>query len=226
MSRLRLLVALVFLGSLAVIPAWAQRDAHGFLTTRDLLSNDASSNITLHNSRSSAVTVYGLYVRQFAWVNPGESCDHATEIYPNQADVSPSPFSANITAGAVVMPTMIKAGQSAIIGGNYLYNMIYGANYYVRNVVASSPPGCAAPGCTWGSDSSTYHWCIYLGAMAPVSVSAGYTANVPPAVEAASSGSSYDYNLISTSGYAYLGPISCNDQTLTCSVSSRQTQAF
>ena len=224
MTRSRLIVVGIVLGILSMSPAFAQKEAQEFLTTRDVLTNDASANIYLHNSRSSAVTVYGLYIRQFALVNPGETCAQATEIYPNPS--TPAGFLENITAGTVVMPTKINAGQSAIVGGNYLYNMIYGANYYVQNVVTSAPPGCSLPGCTWGNDSHIYNWCIYLGAMAPVSVSTGYTANVPPAVTEASLNGSYDYNLIGANNYAYLGPISCNDQTLTCSVASQQTQSF
>lgn len=183
------------------------------MTPRDLIK-DSVSNIVLKNNGGAAKTVYGVYVRQYAYVTPGNSCDSATIIYN---------ASQNTTAGSVVTPTVIKAGQSAAIGGNYLYNMIYQAIYYENIIIPSSPPGCALPGCTWGSDSTQYHWCIYLGALTPVSNSASYTANVPPSTETAS-GVGYNYNLISS--YVYLGPISCNDQTLMCTVSTQQTQSF
>jgi hypothetical protein len=100
--------------------------------------------------------------------------------------------------------------------------MILNAIYYAA-VVASPPPNCALPGCTWGTDTTKYNWCIYLGAFSPQSNSSSYTSNVPPAVTAAS-GSGYNYNLITS--YVYLGPISCDDQTLTCSVATPQTQSF
>lgn len=227
MSLFRIFSRWFFPTALCALPMLAQAVTPGFLTSRDVLTNDAGANIYLRNSTHSAVTVYGLYVRQLAWVAPGQSCDQATEIYPQLAGASSSPFSANMTAGAVVTPTPINAGQSAELGGNYLYNMIYGANFYVYLMVSSSPPGCALPGCTWGNDHTTYHWCMYLGAMAPVSVSADYSmANVPPAVSTASSAGNYDYNLISTNAYAYLGPITCDDQNLRCSVATPQTQSF
>ena len=185
-----------------------------FMTPRDLLNADTSSNLNLRNNRNTSVTVYGLYVRQYAYVTPGESCRNATIIYP----------SSNITAGAVVMPVLIKSGGQAAIGSNYLYNMIFGAIYYENIIIPSSPPGCALPGCTWGTDSTIYHWCIYIGALAPVTTSTGYTANVPPATDAASSVGVYNYDLIEN--YTYLGPLSCDDQTLSCRAASQQTQTF
>lgn len=203
-----------FLAQFFVTIAFAQTNSLSFMTPRDILRNDAISGINLRNNGSSAATVYGLYVRQFSFVAPGDTCDTATVMYPS---------SSNITAGSVVMPIVIPAGKSAAIGSNYLYNMIYEANYYVHIIVPSSPPGCALPGCTWGSDTTIYNWCIYLGALGPASTSPGYTANVPPSASAASGGG-YNYNLISS--YVDLGPISCNDQTLTCSVANPQTQSF
>lgn len=199
--------------TLFITNIFAQTDDSAFLTTRDILSNNPNSNISLHNNRNLPATVYGLYVRQFAYVNPGDTCDHANVIYSD-----------NITAGSFVMPTVMTAGRSSAIGSNYLYNMIYQAIYYENIIIPSSPPGCALPGCTWGSDTSIYNWCIYLGALAPVVHTSDYTSSVPPSTDVASSASLYDYNLISH--YISLGPIACDDQTLTCMVSNQQTQAF
>lgn len=193
--------------------AFASADLSSFITSRDLLSSDSGSNIYLRNNRNSNVNVYGLYVRQYAYVaTSATTCSGATSI-----------FTGNITAGAMVTPTVINAGKSAIVGGNYLYNMILGAIYYENIIIPAFPPGCALPGCTWGTDTTKYKWCIYLGALSPVSNSPSYNANVPPNTEAAS-GAGYDYNLITS--YAYLGPISCDDQTLSCSVANNQTQSF
>jgi hypothetical protein len=197
------------------VPTFAQTKLSGFMTSRDLLNNDSTSNISLQNNRSSATSVYGLYVRQYAYVAPGQSCNTATVIYS---------VTNNITAGAFVTPATISPRGKAAVGSNYLYNMLYEAIYYENIIIPSSPPGCALPGCTWGSDTTKYNWCIYLGALAPVSTSSGYTANVPPSTDAASSPGLYNYNLVSA--FTYLGPISCNDKTLTCTTASQQTQSF
>lgn len=193
---------------------FAQENFSGFLTSRDLLNNNESfSNISLQNNQDSVVTIYGLYVLQYAYVTPGQSCNTATIIYPRTD---------NIAAGAFVTPVTVNPGNTAAVGGNYLYNMLYQAIYYENIIIPSSPPGCALPGCTWGNDTTQYNWCIYLGAIAPVLTSADYTANVPPSTELVSSSGLYNYNLISN--YVYLGPISCNDRTLSCSTDSQQTQ--
>jgi len=196
---------------LVIASAFAQPS--DLMSSRDLLKNDSSSNISLQNNRNIPVDVFGLYVRQYAYVTPGQSCNNATVIYPS---------SNNITAGAVVMPMMIGANRKAAIGSNYLYNMLYQTIYY-ENILGSAPT-CALPGCTWGSDSSKYNWCIYLGAIAPVSNSSGYTANVPPSTETASSAGLYNYNLVTN--YIYLGPIACDDQAQTCTTATPQTQSF
>lgn len=184
-----------------------------FLTPRDIASPQSWSNVKLKNLGSTPKTIYGIYIRQMAYVTPGQSCASATVMY-DATD--------NAAAGSVVMPVTMAAHGGTPIGKNYLYNMIYGANYYAL-VTLHSPPGCALPGCTWGSDSITYDWCIYLGALAPVAVTAGYSANVPPAASDVS-GAGFNYNV--SGDYAYIGPVSCNDITLTCSVATPQSQSF
>lgn len=201
----------IFLPFLLVQTAFAQ-SIPGFMTPRDSLDNDARSNIYLRNNRNIETTVYGLYVRQYAYVNAGSSCDSATTIYTG-----------NVTGGATVLPVVIGAGKSASLGSNFLYNMILTAIYYENIIIPSSPPGCALPGCTWGEDTVKYNWCIQLGALAPVGNTSPYTAKVPPSTDNAS-GVGYNYNLIST--YVDLGPIACDDQALSCTVSGLQTQAF
>ena len=197
---------------LSINTSYADADSTSFMSTRDILHNLSSANIFLQNNRNTNLTVYGLYVSQYAYVSPGQSCDSATII-----------FTGNTTAGSVATPVQINAGKSVPVGSNYLYNMILSAIYYENIIIPSAPPGCALPGCTWGSDTLKYNWCIYLGALAPVANSASYTSNISPAAEPASGGG-YNYDLISS--YVYLGPISCNDQTLTCTVASSQTQTI
>lgn len=196
-----------------VTNVFAQVDAQRFMTTSDLATNNFS-NIAIKNTRNTPVTVYSLYVRQFSYVNPGQSCATATPIYP---------ASSNTTVGSFTMPITIGPGHSAEVGSNYLYNMIYQAIYYVNIIIPSSPPGCALPGCTWGSDTSIYNWCIYVGALSPIANSPAYSSNVSPSTDAAS-GVGYNYNLINN--FVYLGPISCNDQSLTCTVATKQTQSL
>lgn len=186
-----------------------------FATVQDMSASIQNiSNIKIKNNRNTDTVVYGTYIRQFSLVTPGQSCSSASTIYP---------ASENNSAGAVVMPVMIKAQKEASFGSNYLYNMIYGANYYVNITIPVSPPGCILPGCTWGSDTTIYNWCIYLGILAPVTISPGYTASVPPYSDTVSA-VGYNYNLVSS--YVELGPIACDDQTLTCSAATPQSQSF
>lgn len=193
----------------------------GWVTSEDLQHSDSSSNILLKNSGSQAKTVYGLYLRELFYVTPGDTCDHATQIFPSLGVMLP-----DITVGSFLSPTTIYPGKSAPVGKNYLYNMIYQSSFYIGIHVPSSPPGCALPGCTWGNDTTIYNWCINLGALSPVSTSTGYVSNVPPNTLEASSSGTYDYNMISTGDYVTLGPISCSDATLTCEVSGQQVQTF
>lgn len=192
--------------------AFAESGSTGYMTSRDLMRQDTLSNLSLRNNRNTAANVYGLYIRQYAYVTPGATCASATSI-----------FTGNVTAGAYVSPVTINAGKSVAIGSNYLYNMILSAIYYENIIIPSSPPGCALPGCTWGTDSTKYDWCIFLGALAPVANSSSYTSTVPPATDTAS-GAGYNYNLVSS--YSYLGPISCSDQTLSCTSATQQVQDF
>lgn len=214
LKRSFFLLLLVFAQFFAAI-SFAKTNLLGFMTPQDILSKSAISNINLQNNSNSAVTVYGLYVRQFSFVNPGDTCAHATVMYPTAL------ANENTTGGAFLMPTVINAHNSVVVGNNYLYNMIYEAIYYLSIIGTTK---CLLPGCTWPTDTTTYNWCIYLGALAPVTTSDGYTANVPPEAYAASNGLVYDYNLVSN--YIYLGPISCDDQTLSCTVVTQQTQSF
>lgn len=185
-----------------------------FSTSKDLATSVNESLFKLKNTGASSAVVYGLYVRQFSYVAEGESCTSPTVMYS---------AAGNISAGALVMPVTIAANTEADVGENYLYNMIYNAIYYLRIISPMDPPGCALPGCTWGEDTTIYNWCIYVGAIAPASVTEEYTAKVVPASSTLSEGD-YDYDLISS--YEYIGPISCNDQTLTCSVAASQIQSF
>lgn len=200
------------MGTQSELPAIKQ--STNFSTARDISTSPSESHVKLHNTAATSTVVYGVYIRQFAYVTPGQSCISPTAIYSSTI---------NTAAGAMVMPVTIGANSEVSIGANYLYNMIYNAMYYVQVVNPSSPPGCALPGCTWGSDLTAYNWCIYVGVIAPVTVTASYTSKVVPSTTTVSGGG-YNYNRVSD--YHYIGPITCNDQTLTCSLSTAQVQSF
>jgi hypothetical protein len=112
------------------------------------------------------------------------------------------------------MPT----NQSVAVGKNYLYNMLYTTIYYY-NQLALSPSACTLPGCSWFTDTSPVKWCVFVGAIAPNPPVAG--TNVAPYGQAIS-GAGYNYDAVNS--YQYMGPISCDDSTLECSLDSAQEQ--
>lgn len=181
---------------------------HKLMTARDLRASSLS-NITLQNKSGAAVTVYGLYVPQLAYTTT--DCSGSTALYtPGNA------------GGAFVMPVSMRANQKLPIGQNFLYNMLYTAIYYANQPSITSP--CTLPGCAWlPTDATVYNWCIYLGALSPAGGNTATNSRVPP-FAAAVTGAGYNYDLVTQ--YAYIGPITCNDQTLTCYVSSAQNVAF
>ncbi|OFZ31289.1 MAG: hypothetical protein A2622_01485 [Bdellovibrionales bacterium RIFCSPHIGHO2_01_FULL_40_29] len=191
-----------------------------FFSASDLNITQVKSNIKVKNGNFSSQNIYGLYVRQLAQVPVGQPCTSASIIYPNTGAGAAS----NTAVGTFVMRVIIDPSHEAEVGANFLYNMIYNTSQYIQTTYPSSPPGCSLPGCTWGSDTTLYNWCIHLGVIAPVSISSGFTtSNIVPSTKLAST-TDYNYNLASS--YEYLGPISCDDQQLTCSVASSQIQSF
>jgi hypothetical protein len=199
---------------------FAEKGLNKFVSSSDFLEGRTASNIFLQNTQASSKTVYGLYVRQLAMVSSTAStCSGATTLYSGGG---------NLAAGAVIMPVEVSAGKKAEVGPNFLYNMIYQGLYHAQNVIPSEYPACMLPGCTWGSDPSPgKKWCIYMGALSPSATNeSDYTSSLPPHTESTSSSGHYNYDLIGSGGYSYLGPISCSDQTLSCSVADAQTQSF
>ena len=188
-----------------------------FASSQDLSANNIHSNIAIQNTGNQPITVYGLYIKHLSYVRPGQSCASSTPIYP-----SPSLSTENRAVGAFVSPVTIPAHTSAEIGANYLYNMLLGANYYVYVNISSSPPGCAIPGCTWGSDTDIFHWCIKIGILGPKNLTSSYSdTNVPP-VAALVSDTGYNFNL--ATDYQVIGPIHCNDRKLDCQATNLQVQ--
>ncbi len=201
----------LFGSALLLCASWVSADnlKPQLLTARDVVNN-TYSNISIQNKTGAAITVYGVYVNQFASTNG--DCTSPTVLY------SGTPAHA---AGAFVTPMPLNTNQSVLIGQNYLYNMLYTAIYYGNQPSTTLP--CMLPGCSWSGDASPAdQWCIYLGVMSP-STDTTAAASVPPYANLMT-GEGYNYDLVTH--YSYIGPITCNDQTLTCSVATAQNVPF
>lgn len=198
-------------------------NSYALMTARDMQHLDLS-NITIKNNTTASVSVTGLFIASFD-TNDCSSCFGNIVAGDN-------------LGGAVMSPITFNASQSVPIGQNYLYNMLYNGIYYVKNTAGSSP--CSLPGCSWpGDDQNVTGWCISINAVSP---SASYTysnyrngTNLPanaPSYSSAGNSTPFDYkyDLINPStlgsGSACLGPITCNDKTLTCKVATAQSESF
>lgn len=217
---------LSILAGISMVSAHAEDkdpNAYALMTARDMQHLDLSK-ITITNRTAGAISVSGLFIASFD-INNCFSCYGSV-------------VSGDNLGGAVVSPTTFKANQSLPIGQNFLYNMIYNGIYFIKNTVGSSP--CSLPGCSWpGDDPNVKGWCISINV---VSLNSNYThsnytnGSNPPASAPAYShaGNSvpfnYKYDLIDPStlgiGNACLGPITCDDKTLTCKVSTPQNESF
>lgn len=209
-----------------VVSAYASNkdpNAYALMTARDMQGSNLS-NITIANHTATPITVSGLFIASFD-VNDCSACYGGV-------------VSGDNLGGAVVSPVTFKANQSVPIGQNFLYNMIYNGIYYIKNTVGSSP--CSLPGCSWPGDSpSVSGWCVSINVVSP---NASYThsnytngsnppANAPAYSNAGNSTPfNYKYDLIDPNtlgtGNACLGPITCDDKTLTCRVATAQSESF
>lgn len=198
-------------------------NAYALMTARDMRSL-STSNITITNNTTAPISVSGLFIASYD-VNDCSAC-------------TGNILAGDNLGGAVVSPVTFKTAQSLPIGQNFLYNMIYNGIYYVKTNI-SSP--CSLPGCSWpGDDQNVRGWCITINA---VSLNSSYTysnytngSNPPASAPAyASPGNAtmsfnYKYDLINPNtlgaGSACLGPITCNDKTLTCQVTTPQNESF
>jgi hypothetical protein len=199
------------------------QNAYALMTARDMRHLDLS-NITITNGTAASISVSGLFIASFD-VNDCSACFGGIVAGDN-------------LGGAMVSPVTFKANQSLSIGQNYLYNMIYNGIYYIKNTAGSSP--CSLPGCSWpGDDTNVTGWCISINV---VSSNSSYTysnytngSNLPANVPAYSNAGNstpfnYKYDLIDPNtlgtGNVCLGPITCNDTTLTCQVATAQNESF
>ena len=209
-------------------PSHIEQDLNTFalMTAQDLSKND-TSNLNLTNKSGVDLTVYGVYLYGVAFITPGLDCINGIVATPNNT-------TQNFMSGGAT-PIEIKNGQSIAIGQNYLYNMIY--NWIYFDTSFGGQPGCLLPGCTW-TNETPHNWCFKLGAISP---NAPYTytadtasnAMVVPFSWAPNSLDvigipNYAYDLIPSAGdaYVWLGPFTCDDQTLTCTTPTPQYQPF
>ena len=203
------------------------------MSARDVVGR-SFSNITIQNKTGAPITVYGLYINQLGY-NQAANCVSATALYPINVNPDISNPS-NLAGGAFVTPISFMTNQKLPIGQNYLYNMLYTAIYYNNQLpncthdTTSAPPDvcspCTLPGCTWFTDINIYpaeNWCIYLGVLSPAKNNTASASNVPPYGYAVR-GAGYNYDLVTQ--YNYIGPITCDDRTLTCSVATTQNVPF
>ena len=190
------------------------------------LVNDSPSNLNLKNNTGSPLTVYGLYLYGVAFISPDDNCQNgignAGQNYTENQGMQ----------GSMVSPISFAVGQSISISQNFLYNMLYNFLYWrVAPNGANSGPICALPGCSWSTDTAQYKWCFKVGAVSP---NASYTftpyeTNSPPYAWPTNGVPVYPYNydlVNNASNYVWIGPFTCNDQTLTCFTGSPQTQPF
>lgn len=210
------------IGLLVLSPLYAQNDVPALMTAQDIENNDLS-NISIINGTNRPTTIYGLYILSFD-ANDCSSC-------------SGNIYGGNNAQGAIVSPTFSKPNQAIPIGKNYLYNMLYNGLYAVS---ANATAPCKLPGCSWPDDIPLQGWCLTIGAM---SLDSTYTysdfkngstvSNVVPyaaAVTSAPMQYNYNYDLIDPAtlgtGAACLGPIVCDDKSLTCTATTSQNETF
>ncbi len=211
-------------GIIVLTPAHANhntQNAYALMGARDVQNMDLS-HITITNRTGEPITVSGLFIASFD-INDCSAC-------------SGSVMGGDNLGGVVVSNVVFKPNQTLPIGQNYLYNMIYNGIYYIKTN-GSSP--CSLPGCSWpGDNPDVKAWCITINAVSPNSsyTYSNYTngsnppANTPAYGYAGNFTPYYKYDLIDPStlgiGNACLGPITCNDNTLTCQVASNQNESF
>lgn len=215
---------LILMGCIISISALAKNadsSEHVLMTAVDVQSA-LSSNITISNPTNQTIVSSGLFIASYD-VNDCSVCN------------------GNILAGDNVGGVMasfvtFKPRQTVALGQNYLYNMLYNGMFYLRSNI-STP--CLLPGCSWPGDDPTVKWCITINAMSPDSsyTFSNYTngSSLPAKVPAYgnpgnSNPLSYKFDLIDPAtlgtGQACLGPITCDDKTLTCTVASTQNEVI
>ena len=194
---------------------WAT-ESNPLMSVQDIQQH-ALSNINLTNGTGNAISTYGIAI---------------TSYDDNNYYCSGGIISGDNALGYVASVVQFKANQTLAIGQNYLYNLIYNGIYTIVNSAGSSP--CQLPGCSWPLDNPT-NWYIKINILSLDSnyTSSTYThipyppSNAIPMGEATSSiAYHYNYQLVDDAQQVCIGPISCDDQSLNCWVSTPQNQIF
>lgn len=225
MSKIKKHLLCLLSGVSLLTNAYAQTEDfndYALMTARDM-RDSALSNITVTNRAGQPVSVAGLFIQSFD-INDCSACFGGLVAGDN-------------VAASIISPVNFKINQTVPIGQNYLYNMLYNGMYYLSTVVGTP---CALPGCSWPGDNPTVRgWCININL---ISMNSSYTyshftngsrqaANSPPyGAASVSIPFDYKYALINPMtlgvGRACLGPVVCNDKTLTCKVNQPQNTTF
>lgn len=198
-------------------------NAYALMTARDM-QNNLFSNITITNQTAQNISASGLFISSYD-INDCSTCYGGV-------------VSGDNAGGAMMAPVMFKAKQKISIGQNFLYNMLYNGIYYITQTAGSSP--CALPGCSWpGDDPNVRGWCITINVISRHSdyTYSNYTNGSNPASNVPAYGASgnstpfnYKYDLIDPNtlgtGNACLGPITCDDKTLTCKTNTAQNESL
>ena len=108
--------------------------------------------------------------------------------------------------------------------------ILYTYLYWAKGGGGGQVP-CSLPGCSWSTDDTTQkNSCFKLGAISPNASSVNPDSNVAPyawPTDPDTTPFHYVYALIpNVADYTWLGPFTCNDQTLTYSAPTPQTQSF
>lgn len=227
MSKMKnyLLCMLVLSTNSLMVCAHAQNpdpNSYALMTAHDM-KDSALSNVTITNHTGQPITVAGLYIASYD-VNDCSSC-------------TGNIIAGDNVGGTIVTPVTFQTNQSVPIGQNYLYNMVYNGLYFVKTNIGAP---CSLPGCSWpGDDPNVHGWCLTMNA---ASLNSNYTsseytngshppASMPPFSQAGNNSAfHYKYALIDPNtlgvGNACIGPVTCDDKTLTCKVSSAQGETF
>lgn len=202
-------------------------NAYALMTARDV-QNNTLSNVTITDNAGQTVPVAGIFIPNFT-ASENNTCSSCIDSYGS-----------NSLGGTVISPVTFASGQKLSIGQNYLYNMIYNLISSYNTSGSGGTLACSLPGCSWPRDTLVT-WCININIISQHSsytynhgyVKSPYPPANAPAYSADGSASAYNYNYdlidpntLGTTPGLCLGPVTCNDKTLTCKVSTPQNESF
>lgn len=227
MKKTRNYLACALSGIVFSMSMYAQNNnsnTDALMTARDV-QNNTLSNVSIVNQAGQTITIAGLFIASH---DTGDDCSVCFG----------GVIGGDNAGGLVASPVTIQSAQALPIGQNFLYNMLYNSIFYIK---ANGHSPCSLPGCSWPGDTADTHWCLGINA---ASINSNYTyshytngAHPPASILAyAASGNSpasqfnYKYDLIDPNtlgvGSSCIGPVVCDDKTLTCRVSKAQSESL